>query len=443
MKKLMLFLSIILLISSNTLFAANVDTFGIGAKATALGGAYAAYADDVYAVYYNPAGLTQIKNKQISIGSIMIDPYLKGKNYKIEKNGSTLAGPVDFEDESPLFVVPHLGFAMPINEKMTFAIAAYIPYGLHLRWDNTENFYQNPGSYNCYESWYYREAVTPTIGYKINDKLSIGFGVSLGKSEAGTYLNSYDMWPLTVREKIELTDDFNYSFNFGVMYKITDQFTIGVTYRSMADADFEGDLKLKNLSQTEKAILAAQGITRYKTDVSLDDVDHPNQVQIGLRYSPNPKLSIEADLVWTQWSMVDYQTLEIKDPMFQQALGVKEIKMKRDWKDTNQVKIGIEYKPTDILTLRCGYFYDPSPIPDDTFDNIWPDADKKTYSIGAGLNFGKWQIDGTFQYTITEKDRIVGGESVNLNDTYGEDTKVSFKAGGDLWGYGITITYNF
>jgi len=42
------------------------------------------------------------------------------------------------------------------------------------------------------------------------------------------------MWPLTVREKIKLTDDFNYSFNFGVMYKITDQFTIGVTYRSMA-----------------------------------------------------------------------------------------------------------------------------------------------------------------------------------------------------------------
>ncbi len=240
------------------------------------------------------------------------------------------------------------------------------------------------------------------------------------------------MWPLTVREKIELTDDFNYSFNFGVMYKITDQFTIGVTYRSMADADFEGDLKLKNLSQTEKAILAAQGITRYKTDVSLDDVDHPNQVQIGLRYSPNPKLSIEADLVWTQWSMVDYQTLEIKDPMFQQALGVKEIKMKRDWKDTNQEKIGIEYKLTDILTLRCGYFYDPSPIPDDTYDSIWPDVDKKTYSIGAGLNFGKWQIDGTLQYTITEKDRVIGGESVNLNNTYGDDAKVSLKGSGEL-----------
>jgi len=62
-----------------------VDIFGIGAKATALGGAYPAYADDVYAVYYNPSGLTQIKNKQISNGTIIKDPYLKDKNYKIEE----------------------------------------------------------------------------------------------------------------------------------------------------------------------------------------------------------------------------------------------------------------------------------------------------------------------------------------------------------------------
>ncbi len=423
-------------------FSANVDTFGIGAKATALGGAYSAYADDVYAVYYNPAGLTQIKNMQFSLGSVIIDPDLKGKNFRVEENNSYIAGPVDFDDESPLLVAPHLGFVIPINNKLTFGIAAYVPYGLHLAWDDTENFPLNPASYNCYESWYYRVVTTPTIAYKVSDRLSIGFGISLGKSEAGTYLNSYDMLPLTVREKIELTDDFNYSFNLGLMYKITDSFILGITYRSMADADFDGELKLTDLSQMEKQILQARGLTRYKTDVSMDDVNHPRQIQIGLRYSPHSKISIEADVVWTQWSMVDYQTLQIKDPMFQAALGGKEIKIKRDWKDTKQVKIGVEWKATDILTLRCGYFYDPTPIPDDTFDNMWPDADKKTYSLGAGLKFGKWQIDGVFQYTITEKDRVIGGESEPLNETY-DGARVSLKAGGQLYGYGLTINYNF
>jgi len=44
-------------------YAAAVDTFGIGSKATALGGAFSAYADDPFATYYNPAGLTQIQKK--------------------------------------------------------------------------------------------------------------------------------------------------------------------------------------------------------------------------------------------------------------------------------------------------------------------------------------------------------------------------------------------
>ena len=129
-------------------------------------------------------------------------------------------------------------------------------------------------------------------------------------------------------------------------------------------------------------------------------------------------------------------------------LQTDKIEHPRYWKDTIQVRLGAEWKVTDILTLRCGYFYDPSPIPDDTFDTVWPDADKKTYSIGVGLNFGKWQVDGVIQYTVTETDRAIGGESENLNDAftvaplvYGEVTNL--KAEGVLWGYGITITYNF
>lgn len=65
--------------SPKSLFWGKCGYIWYRCQATALGGAFAAYADDVYAVYYNPAGLTQIKNKQISLGSVNIDPYLKGK----------------------------------------------------------------------------------------------------------------------------------------------------------------------------------------------------------------------------------------------------------------------------------------------------------------------------------------------------------------------------
>lgn len=44
------------------------DTFGVGAKAAALGGAFTAYADDFSAIHYNPAGLTQTKGVIGTIG---------------------------------------------------------------------------------------------------------------------------------------------------------------------------------------------------------------------------------------------------------------------------------------------------------------------------------------------------------------------------------------
>ena len=40
--------------------------YDIGAKATVLGGAFSAKVDDFSAIYYNPAGLVQIKRPEIS-----------------------------------------------------------------------------------------------------------------------------------------------------------------------------------------------------------------------------------------------------------------------------------------------------------------------------------------------------------------------------------------
>ncbi len=459
MKKVaMLFLCVVVLLIGVPSFAANVDTYGIGAKATALGGAFAAYADDPYAAYYNPAGLVQIHQKEASIGTMVIDPYLKVKGFKVKNSplatsygaltgANNPMGPEDANDESPLLIVPHVGFAMPLNDKISIGIAAYVPFGLHLKWDDTYDINKNPLSFDAYESWYQRIVVTPTIAYKINDKLAVGIGISLGRGDAGTYKNIVRPLSATtvlhMRGEIELTDTFNYSVNVGVMYKPLENLILGITYRSMAQAHFDGTWKNKGISSTDRQNISNLGL--YKSDVSMDDVSYPRQVQVGIRYMPTKKLSLEADLVWTQWSMIDKQTLEVKNPNFQQYLlgGETESITPRDWEDTRQVKLGIEWKATKILTLRCGYFYDPTPIPDHTFDNVWPDADKKTYSVGMGLNLGKWTVDTVLQYTTTEKDREIGGESVSLNDAYGSGSSVSLRAQGQIWGAGITISYRF
>ncbi len=434
MKKVYGFLfALFFLLCSATAMAGNVDTFGIGAKATALGGAFTAYADNPFAIYYNPAGLTQIDSFMVSAGTELLDPHLKLSNFKATDWAGNKVQPYgkDILDESPTLSVPHIGLAMPFptNKRLVFGIAVYVPYGLHIKWDN--NPINNPGAYNSFESYYLRMVATPAVAYKISDKLSIGFGFSIGKSKSGSQRRLYAPSMPSLNNRIikgSLTDDANYSFNVGIMYKPIKQLAIGVAYRSRTKTNFKGTVEVVGLQKVD----------------ATTSIDHPDQLQIGVRYMPSDKVSVEADVVWTHWSLIDQYTIHFKQPL----LGKTKEVFARNWKNTKRIKFGIEWKAAKFLALRAGYYYDPSPIPDKTFDMLWPDGDKKTYSIGAGLNFGKLSIDLALQYTISEYKREIGGESSELNNSYsnpltGQPGRVSTEAGGHLWGYAVTVNYKF
>jgi long-chain fatty acid transport protein len=230
---------------------------------------------------------------------------------------------------------------------------------------------------------------------------------------------------------MELEDDLNYSYNLGVMYKPSETITLGLAYRSECDADFEGDVLVNGVKVTTATM----------------DYNHPQQIQAGVRYQPHNKFSIECDVVWTDWSINKEQlsvldsglTLQVIDGI---ATTVTEERFERDWEDTKQLRFGIEYILNEEVTLRGGYFYDPTPIPDTTLDMQWPDADKKTYSLGAGFNFGRYTIDTVLQYTDIEQARYLGGESENLNEAFAGNV-VSASADGYILGAGVTLTARF
>ena len=489
-------ISAILLSMTGQAIAGNVESFGIGARATAMGGAYTANASDPYAVYYNPAGLTQIGGPMLSTGVSVMDPNMKAHRFTVEdKDGNPIIGPVNISDESDDLFVPHAGFAMPIGKKLALGIAAYVPYGLNVEW--SPNTGKNPAAYNWFHSYYIREVATPTVAYKVNDQFSIGLGISLGKSKSGAERVLY--YPTTAAQamtksfmaqgmsesaasaqantimtmtggklpstkpsalsaipdssyqslllvqtlnsyhnslmKAEMEDDFNYSFNVGFMYKPTNSLALGLTYRSKADAEFDGPVEINNVKVAEAKL----------------DYDHPDQVQVGVRYRPHDKVSMEADVVWTYWRHNEYQREYFSPYLILPSNTVKTYD--REWNNTNQIRLGIEWQAIDFMTVRAGYFYDPSPIPDKTFDIMWPDADRKTYSVGLGFNLGpNMTLDTTLQYAIAEASRIIGGESEhNLNATYNPlmpaydngARNVSLEADGNLWGYSATLNYKF
>jgi long-chain fatty acid transport protein len=526
------------LMAASVGYAGSVDTFGIGSRATALGGAYAATADDPFAAYYNPAGLSQIEGKVFSLGAHVVDPTIKMSDFTVTNRSNmseNLVDPTSFEDESDILIAPHMGYAQKINDKFALGVAAYAPWGLELDWEKDPT--KNPGSYSAYHSYYKRYGVTPTLSYKVSEKLAFGVGVTIGKSEAGADGNKYladvasytvdhdgndatskipfatmvdgtiaqsnellippgtpgvpdvatntgeatlryafalehatdpaDIAKLTQAAQLmgalanvtgtndrayntgadlegvesdihktaigmEMEDDLNYSYNIGMMYKPNETITLGLTYRSECDADFEGDVFVDGV----------------KKGTATMDYNHPQQIQAGVRYQPHSKFSIECDVVWTDWSINKEQASILAEDSLGLTLingipaPVTDETFYREWEDTKQLRFGMEYILNDMVTLRGGYFYDPTPIPDTTLDMQWPDADKKTYSLGAGFNFGRYTIDAVLQYTDIEQARYLGGESKNLNHSF-QDNVVSASADGYILGGGVTLTARF
>jgi long-chain fatty acid transport protein len=436
-KKLVLLLTVVLLAASES-HAGLLQTFGIGANATSQGEAVVAHANDPFAVYYNPAGLTLIKKPVVTTGVMIYDAKVKITDFKLTSSLTGAknynSGPGDFESDCDPILNPNMGFAMPINEKWSFGIAAYAPYGLHLEWE--KDYTKNPGALYAWESKYARTVVTPGFGYKISDKLSVGFGLSLGKSisDAGKTIPIDPANPTYL--KLESEDDFNWSFNVGIMYRPIDQISLGLTYRSRTDADFEGDV-LMNGNKASKVKM---------------DYDHPECVQAGVRYFANKDLSVEFDMIWTRWGILDEQVEE--SPIFQPGGAAHH---DRDWTNEIQYKVGLEWKVTDSFALRTGYTYDPTPVPNSTFDLGWPDTDRNVYNLGFGWDITeRWHIDGVIQHVRSTSVRKISGDSGELNHNYGKivsgssggqipaDTvAVSFGDEGILWGYGINVSYTF
>lgn len=512
-KRIMLTIAVLVFTASYS-FAGMVQTFGIGANATAQGEAVSANADDPFAVYYNPAGLVLSERPTLTTGFVYYKPTIEIDNFKaVNESGTDLNAAAGNSNSAELtdseLVNPHMGFSMPITEKLFFGIGAYSPYGLHIKWD--KDVADNPGAAYAWESYYARVVLSPTVAYKINDKISVGFGVSLGRSvsEAG---KTFTVSPTTISKatgaatvftnmaaeattnadnarlaaaaeadpvvaagylgaaaiydeaaagytakateytngaalytmlngahlKLEAEDDFNYSFNFGVMYRPIDELSMGFTYRGRTEANFEGDAIVTG---------ANGGTLDFGGSVTMG-YDHPESIQGGVRYFATENLSLEFDMTWTRWSILEKQVEYITFDVPGMGAVPYTADHDRDWEDTIQYKIGAEWNVVENIALRGGYTYDPTPAPAHTFDMGWPDTDRSVFNLGCGWGIGEhWVVDSVLQYIRSTPTRKIEGNSEELNGVYetafGEPVEVYMEDKGELWGFGLTVSYLF
>ena len=148
------------LFSPQTAISGYIENPSMGPKANAMGCAFAGLADDGFALFYNPAGLAQIKGKTYGNG---IDMVFTQRDYR--------TGGTDLDDQSPLVVSPRTVFTADFGlERVTFGFGAMVSFAGIGMVDEFKGEFR----YSAYNN---QNLVYPLFlgtGYKVNDKLYVG-----------------------------------------------------------------------------------------------------------------------------------------------------------------------------------------------------------------------------------------------------------------------------
>jgi len=422
----MLAVLLVLLFTASTSFAGGFRLPEQGAKAMGMGFAFTAQADDPSAIYFNPAGLTQLKGNNVMVGATYV-----------RLNGGEFTGttPVDnvFASKSETqksldLFIPNAYYTKTTSDGyLAYGVGIFAPFGLGQEYNNNHtSIFRNQVTKIDLQT----VVVNPTIAFKVNEFLSIGLGIDwmYGRATlertpwnpalipAGQNGNAFDL---------ELKGDGDaWGYNFGVLLKPTENFRIGANYRSPFTLKIkEGDVTISNVNAGAPAFAAANG-TKGSTTISM-----PATFALGASYTMG-KLTVNADADWTFWH--SYSSLPIN---FESSV-LPDSNAPKNWEDVVAVRLGVEYRVTAPLALRAGFVYDPSPAPASTLGPELPDANKLDYMVGVGYKIGAWTIDVAGMY-VDKKDRTVNNQNnATLTGFNGTWT-------GDSWLAGLDISYNF
>ena len=349
-----------------------------------------------------PAGMVDLKEDTVHvIGLTLLYPEMKFDSSVAEAGGS------DGGNSGEAAIIPSQFIVKKLSDRMSVGLAITAPLGGAM--DYGDNFV---GRYGAQMVALQGIGISPSIGFKVNDRLAIGAGVTI------TYTLFDEDVAINLpgaasdgKVKMEDLDDWGYQPFLGLTYHISERVMLGVVYRSEMDVNLEGDIKFR-------------GVPMPGGDVKLD-WDNPQWLEAGLRFDLGDNYYVATNLGWQDWSQFSENKLEVTP-------GVTV--MDRDWKDTWRTGIAFGHM-AGTKGWAFGLSYDSSPVTDKnrTIDlpmdeqfqagaSYFMEGKKFSYALGASVMYaGDGKVDQTAQNV-----RFKGEFDTNLIFSLGGTVRYTF-----------------
>ncbi len=401
-------LFLILIFAASVSYGSGFQINEHGARAMGMAGAFAGLANDPSALYFNPAGMTQLKGTHILAGVTFISP------------SSTFAGPspltTEYKMEKQLFTPINFYITHQLTEDLFVGLGINNQYGLGTKW--SDNFV---GKFVAYDTEIRTFFFTPTVAYKVSEKLSLSAGLVFAWGDVR--IAKFAPLSPTLSGKVTLKGDGTaWGFTAGALYRPIDELQLGLSVRSQAKFSFSGDA-------TSEA--PAPYLPYLPSGSITAEVTTPLNVTFGAAVFASKDLTLTADFQYVGWSSYDKLAVDFATYPDQST--------PRDYQNNFIIRAGAEYKATNELTLRGGLLYDKNPVKDELVDPTLPDADRIGFNVGIGYKLTQnLSIDAAYlllsfsDRTITNSQIVYAG-TAKLNGTY---TSIAHLIG-------FNLSYNF
>ena len=381
----------------------HAGSFGlIEQSASGQGSAYAgasAVAEDASTIYFNPAGMTRLSGSQIIVAGHIIVPT---SDYTDSGTSTTFAGsPLTGKNSSAgdTGVVPNFYYSAELENDIFVGVGVNVPFGLSTDYDEGWT-----GRYHALKSEIASVNINPSIAWKVADKVSVGFGLSIQYLEI-ELTNNIDslaacgnidpslascagLMPIpglaAQDSHVKLDgDSLEFGWNTGVLIELENNSRIGIAYRSAIKHNVDGnaDYTLNaGLQPVADGASMASGFNILQDTTLEATAELPETFSVSFAGEVSEKWTALFDWTWTGWSSLD-------SVVIRQAGGVPgtEPTLDLDYANTNRFSVGVHYRPSEKWVYRGGLALDETPIktPESTTARI-PGNDRTWLSFGFG-----------------------------------------------------------
>lgn len=354
------------------------------------GAGMVARANDAGTAFSNPAGMTRFKESEILAGATGV--YIEA-NFKPNRDTTTVEGR-DGSVNKRIVPAGSFAYVRPMSDKLWLGFSAHNYFGLAIDWKDDW-----VGRYSSVNVAVLAPQFQPSVGYKVNDWLSVGAGAA---ATLGYLKEKMRVPPPMGTEgddgKLRISDaDWAMQYNFAVMLEPTDLTRIGIRYLTETDLNFKDAPDVSGVT-----IPGSPNVPTLKLGITM-----PRTVHAAVHHQWSDKLALLGSVGWEEFSKFGKVQVGVADTGISGTVD-------EDFRDVWHFGVGAEYQYKPEWELTGGFSVDSSMSTDRTRPIAIPLGTMYRYAVGFKRKVrGDLIIGGGFSWIWEGNLPIAESETVN------------------------------